>query len=171
MLAGIITDYAFGLGYMLLAGVAYLIRDWRKLQLAISAPGFLLIFYIWWEVQPENWIYACSCYTMNALCVALSSSSPLISAVSSIRVLPQSARWLLANDRREEAIALLRKAALVNGRVLPPAVQVCVCFIRPSICPFMCQSAGSINQANRLTIHQVIHLHIQPTSLSFHPGR
>ncbi|XP_041867323.1 solute carrier family 22 member 13 isoform X2 [Melanotaenia boesemani] len=86
MLAGIITDYTFGLGYMLLAGVAYLIRDWRKLQLAISAPGFLLIFYI--------------------------------------RVLPQSARWLLANDRREEAIALLRKAALVNGRVLPPAVQV-----------------------------------------------
>ncbi|XP_059206252.1 solute carrier family 22 member 13 [Centropristis striata] len=91
MLAGITTDYAFGLGYMLLAGVAYLIRDWRKLQLAISAPGFLLIFYIW--------------------------------------VLPQSARWLLANNRREEAIALLRKAALVNGRVLPPAVQVEKCQI------------------------------------------
>ncbi|XP_071356434.1 solute carrier family 22 member 13 isoform X2 [Trachinotus anak] len=91
MLAGIITDYAFGLGYMLLAGVAYLIRDWRKLQLAISAPGFLLIFYIW--------------------------------------VVPQSARWLLANDRREEAIALLRKAALVNGRVLPPAAQVEKCEI------------------------------------------
>uniref|UniRef100_A0A667XAJ7 Si:dkey-166k12.1 n=1 Tax=Myripristis murdjan TaxID=586833 RepID=A0A667XAJ7_9TELE len=89
MLAGIITDYAFGLGYMLLAGVAYLIRDWRKLQLAISAPGFLFIFYIW--------------------------------------VLPQSARWLLANDRREEAIVLLRKAALVNGRVLPPTVQVEKC--------------------------------------------
>ncbi|XP_031710047.1 solute carrier family 22 member 6 [Anarrhichthys ocellatus] len=91
LLAGILTDYAFGLGYMLLAGVAYLIRDWRKLQLAISAPGFLLIFYIW--------------------------------------VLPQSARWLLANDRTEEAIALLRKAALVNGRVLPPAVQVEKCQI------------------------------------------
>ncbi|XP_028285446.1 solute carrier family 22 member 13 isoform X2 [Parambassis ranga] len=91
MLAGITTDYAFGLGYMLLAGVAYLIRDWRKLQLAISAPGFLLIFYIW--------------------------------------VLPQSARWLLANDRKEEAIALLRKAALVNGRVLPPTVQVEKCEI------------------------------------------
>ncbi|XP_028317464.1 solute carrier family 22 member 13 [Gouania willdenowi] len=89
MLAGITTDYAFGLGYMLLAGIAYLIRDWRKLQLAISAPGFLLFFYIW--------------------------------------VLPQSARWLLANDRREEAIALLRKAALVNGRVLPPTVQVEKC--------------------------------------------
>nr|XP_020498847.1 solute carrier family 22 member 13-like [Labrus bergylta] len=86
MLAGVITDYAFGLGYMLLAGIAYFIRDWRKLQMAISAPGFLLIFYIW--------------------------------------VLPKSARWLLANNRSEEAIALLRKAALINGRVLPPVVQV-----------------------------------------------
>ncbi|KAK7898614.1 hypothetical protein WMY93_019467 [Mugilogobius chulae] len=89
MLAGITTDYAFGLGYMLIAGIAYLIRDWRKLQLAISTPGFLLIFYIW--------------------------------------VLPQSARWLLANNRKDEAIALLRKAALVNGRVLPPTLQVEKC--------------------------------------------
>ncbi|KAI7798782.1 putative solute carrier family 22 member 13-like, partial [Triplophysa rosa] len=86
MLAGIFTDYFFGFGYMLLAGVAYLIRDWRKLQLAISAPGFLFIFYIW--------------------------------------VLPHSARWLLVNNRKEEAIVLLRKAAMVNGCVLPPTVQV-----------------------------------------------
>ncbi|XP_035806630.1 solute carrier family 22 member 6-B isoform X2 [Amphiprion ocellaris] len=91
MLAGVITDFAFGIGYMLLAGVAYLIRDWRKLQLAISAPGFLLVFYIW--------------------------------------VVPHSARWLLTKDRREEAIALLRKAALVNGRVLPPAIQIEKCEI------------------------------------------
>lgn len=47
MLAGIITDYFFGFGYIMLAGVAYLIRDWRKLQLAISAPCFLFIVYIW----------------------------------------------------------------------------------------------------------------------------
>ncbi|XP_058609131.1 solute carrier family 22 member 13 isoform X2 [Onychostoma macrolepis] len=86
MLAGIFTDFFFGFGYMLLAGVAYLIRDWRKLQLAISAPGFLFIFYVW--------------------------------------VLPHSARWLLVNNRNEEAIDLLRKAAKVNGRTLPPTVQV-----------------------------------------------
>uniref|UniRef100_A0A8C9V7X4 Si:dkey-166k12.1 n=1 Tax=Scleropages formosus TaxID=113540 RepID=A0A8C9V7X4_SCLFO len=86
MLAGIITDYFFGLGYMLLAGVAYLVRDWRKLQLAISAPGFLFIFYIW--------------------------------------VLPHSARWLLANDRRDEAIVLLRRAAAVNGKDFPSTAQI-----------------------------------------------
>ncbi|XP_066530855.1 solute carrier family 22 member 13 [Hoplias malabaricus] len=86
MLAGIFTDYFFGFGYMLLAGMAYFIRDWRKLQVAISAPGFLFIFYIW--------------------------------------VLPHSARWLLMNDRKEEAIVLLRRAAMVNGRPFPPTVQL-----------------------------------------------
>lgn len=67
---------------------------------------------------------------MNALSVPLTSSSPLVSAMPDVRVLPQSARWLLAKDRREEAIALLHKAALVNGRVLPSAVQVCVNQVR-----------------------------------------
>lgn len=57
--------------------------------------------------------------TFVSLAVFLLSPSPL-------RVLPQSARWLLTKDRKEEAIALLRKAALVNGRVLPPAVQVLI---------------------------------------------
>lgn len=54
MLAGVITDYFFGFGYILLAGVAYLIPDWRKLQLAISAPGFLFLFYIWWVAQKRK---------------------------------------------------------------------------------------------------------------------
>ncbi|XP_051816660.1 solute carrier family 22 member 6-A isoform X2 [Acanthochromis polyacanthus] len=87
MLAGIITDYFFGFGYILLAGVAYLIRDWRKLQLAISAPGFLFIFYIW--------------------------------------VLPKSARWLMANDRTEEAWELIRKAAQMNGKPLTKDLEMC----------------------------------------------
>ncbi|XP_070782168.1 solute carrier family 22 member 6 [Enoplosus armatus] len=87
MLAGIITDYFFGFGYILLAGVAYLIRDWRKLQLAISAPGFLFIFYIW--------------------------------------VLPKSARWLMANDRKEEAWELIMKAAQMNGKPLTKDLEMC----------------------------------------------
>ncbi|XP_028253143.1 solute carrier family 22 member 13 [Parambassis ranga] len=87
MLAGIITDYFFGFGYILLAGVAYLIRDWRKLQLAISAPGFLFIFYIW--------------------------------------VLPKSARWLMANDRKKEAWELIQKAAHLNGKPLSKDLEVC----------------------------------------------
>ncbi|KAF3702479.1 Solute carrier family 22 member 6 Organic anion transporter 1 Renal organic anion transporter 1 [Channa argus] len=92
MLAGIITDYFFGFGYILLAGVAYLIRDWRKLQLAISAPGFLFVLYIW--------------------------------------VLPKSARWLMANDRKEEAWELIQRAAQMNGKPPPKDLEMCqVCKI------------------------------------------
>ncbi|TRY67998.1 hypothetical protein DNTS_007247 [Danionella cerebrum] len=87
MLAGVITDYFFGFGYILLAGVAYLIRDWRKLQLAISAPGFLFLFYVW--------------------------------------VLPKSARWLMANNKHEEALDLIRKAALINGKPLDEDIEFC----------------------------------------------
>uniref|UniRef100_A0A3B3V251 Si:dkey-119m7.4 n=1 Tax=Poecilia latipinna TaxID=48699 RepID=A0A3B3V251_9TELE len=87
MLAGIITDYFFGFGYILLAGVAYLIRDWRKLQLAISAPGFLFIVYIW--------------------------------------VLPKSARWLMANDRKEEAWDVILKAAEMNGKPISKEMEMC----------------------------------------------
>ncbi|CAB1342850.1 unnamed protein product [Coregonus sp. 'balchen'] len=87
MLAGIITDYFFGFGYITLAGLAYLIRDWRKLQLAISAPGFLFIFYIW--------------------------------------ALPKSARWLMANQRNEEAMNLIRKAALMNGKPMQEDTEIC----------------------------------------------
>lgn len=87
MLAGIITDYFFGFGYILLAGLAYLIRDWRKLQLAISAPGFLFIFYVW--------------------------------------VLPKSARWLMAKDKKEEAWELIQKAAQMNGKPLTKDLEMC----------------------------------------------
>ncbi|GLD57949.1 solute carrier family 22 member 13-like isoform X1 [Lates japonicus] len=58
-----------------------------------------------------------------------SHRAPRFLLIFYIWVVPQSARWLLPNDRREEAIALLRKAALVNGRVLPPVAQVEKCEI------------------------------------------
>lgn len=57
--------------------------------------------------------------------------SPLVSftlsltpSLLSFRVLPNSARWLLVNNRKEEALVLLRKAATMNGRPLPTTVQV-----------------------------------------------
>ncbi|CAL8312568.1 unnamed protein product [Lota lota] len=86
MLAGLMTDYFFGFGYILLAGVAYLVRDWRHLQLAISAPCFLFFFYLW--------------------------------------VLPRSARWLMANQRKEEAHQLIRRAAQLNRKPLQEELNI-----------------------------------------------
>ncbi|XP_078712490.1 organic cation transporter protein-like isoform X2 [Lampetra fluviatilis] len=58
MLAGIATQQAFGVGYMLLAPVAYFIRDWRHLQLAISIPEILFIAYIWLLPRSARWLLA-----------------------------------------------------------------------------------------------------------------
>lgn len=35
-----------------------------------------------------------------------------------LRVLPKSARWLMANNKHEEALDLIHKAALTNGKPL-----------------------------------------------------
>ncbi|KAJ3665869.1 hypothetical protein Zmor_001334 [Zophobas morio] len=56
--AGISYLFPVSLSYMIIAGMGWLLRDWRQLQLAISLPGF--IFLILWWVLPESprWLLA-----------------------------------------------------------------------------------------------------------------
>lgn len=41
--AGISYLFPVSLSYMSIAGIAWLLREWRQLQLAISLPGFLFL--------------------------------------------------------------------------------------------------------------------------------
>ena len=43
-LAGIVIEYFFAVGLMLLAGVAYLLRDWFYIELVFGAPTVLFLF-------------------------------------------------------------------------------------------------------------------------------
>ena len=47
VLAGIMICYFFALGYVLLAGIAYLSRNWVYTQIATSTPAFLFLSYYW----------------------------------------------------------------------------------------------------------------------------
>ncbi|XP_067674285.1 organic cation transporter protein-like isoform X1 [Haliotis asinina] len=51
-LIGISIEYFFALGFVVLAGMAYLIRDWRYLDIAVSAPSALFLLY--WCCIPES---------------------------------------------------------------------------------------------------------------------
>ncbi|XP_076077828.1 organic cation transporter protein-like [Mytilus galloprovincialis] len=51
-LAGIVIEYFFALGLVLLAGVAYLLRDWFYIELAFGAP--MVLFLLMWWVIPES---------------------------------------------------------------------------------------------------------------------
>ncbi|XP_066289672.1 organic cation transporter protein-like [Branchiostoma lanceolatum] len=83
-LVGTLLQGAFSAANMLLAGIAYAIRDWRTLQLVISVPNVAMLFF-WWFVG-------------------------------------ESPRWLVSKDRDEEAEAIVRKAAKMNGVTIPEEV-------------------------------------------------
>uniref|UniRef100_A0A8C8STZ4 Solute carrier family 22 member 13 n=1 Tax=Pelusios castaneus TaxID=367368 RepID=A0A8C8STZ4_9SAUR len=54
--AVIATHCCFSIGQMVLAGLAYAIRNWRLLQIAGSAPVFCLFFYIWVLPESARWL-------------------------------------------------------------------------------------------------------------------
>ncbi|XP_035673682.1 organic cation transporter protein-like isoform X2 [Branchiostoma floridae] len=72
------------LGYIGLGVAAYVIRDWWKLQLAISAPFVVFLSYYW--------------------------------------LAPESPRWLMASGKVEETKTTIKRAARMNGVVIPDKV-------------------------------------------------
>ncbi|XP_029951018.1 solute carrier family 22 member 7a [Salarias fasciatus] len=76
--ASTVMSLSWSLGNMLLALLAYLIRDWRHLMLAVTVPCILPTLCWWW--------------------------------------LPESARWLLAHGRVDQAKKHLAQCAAMNGK-------------------------------------------------------
>ncbi|XP_029468500.1 solute carrier family 22 member 6-A-like [Rhinatrema bivittatum] len=73
-----IMGYCATCGQLVLAGIAYGIRDWRQLQLVLSVPYFIIFLYSWW--------------------------------------VPESARWLVLNNKAEVALRNLKWVAKMNGK-------------------------------------------------------
>ncbi|KOX69946.1 Organic cation transporter protein [Melipona quadrifasciata] len=70
---GIAYNIGYASGTVIVPGVAYLLHEWRHIQLAISLPALLLLIHLW--------------------------------------LMPESPRWLIAHNRREEAKSLIDKAS------------------------------------------------------------
>ncbi|XP_074023164.1 solute carrier family 22 member 6-A-like isoform X2 [Numenius arquata] len=51
-----ITGFAYTLGQILLAGVAYAVPHWRWLQLTVSLPFFIFLLYSWWLAESARWL-------------------------------------------------------------------------------------------------------------------
>uniref|UniRef100_A0A672RBX6 Solute carrier family 22 member 6-A-like n=1 Tax=Sinocyclocheilus grahami TaxID=75366 RepID=A0A672RBX6_SINGR len=55
-LVGTISSFFFTFGQMILAGVAYSLKDWRKIHVAIGLPFFIFFFYSWWYSESARWL-------------------------------------------------------------------------------------------------------------------
>ncbi|KAI1904349.1 hypothetical protein AGOR_G00004740 [Albula goreensis] len=51
-----LIQFLSGAGQVVLAGIAYYIRDWRKVQFVIASPVILVLFYIWLLPESARWL-------------------------------------------------------------------------------------------------------------------
>lgn len=56
LFAGVVSMMFFSLGYMMVAGFAYFIHDWRWLQIALTLPGVLFMCYYWFIPESARWL-------------------------------------------------------------------------------------------------------------------
>lgn len=106
----IILFFSFGL--MILSGVAYLIPQWRVLILVLLSPLVLLVGFMYWSAIPSNPKY----FRYNSAC---NCGNEVFPTLGFYRYVPESARWLLTQGRKEEARKLLQRAARTNKKLLP----------------------------------------------------
>ncbi|CAK1585916.1 unnamed protein product [Parnassius mnemosyne] len=57
-LCTIVSNIAYSMGLIMLAGVVYLVRDWRHLALATTLPFLCFFFYIWPMPESPRWLLA-----------------------------------------------------------------------------------------------------------------
>ncbi|CAB1440295.1 unnamed protein product [Pleuronectes platessa] len=117
-LCTIAAHSTFPLGLMIMSGIAYLIRDWRILQLVLFCPLVLVLGLFYW-------------------------------------ILPESARWLLTQGKKKEAIKEICRAAKVNGRKVPEDLVDRL------------EAAGTSKRGNMLDIFRISYLRKRALVMSF----
>ncbi|XP_076754538.1 organic cation transporter protein isoform X2 [Xylocopa sonorina] len=55
---GIAYNTGYATGIVIVPGVAYLLHDWRHIQLAISLPALLLLIHLWFMPESPRWLIA-----------------------------------------------------------------------------------------------------------------
>ncbi len=92
-LCGILIEVPFALGELYIVLLAYFIRDWRSLQLAIGVPLLGLVFYLVKLPESIRWAWAVGKF---------STANKVIESMSRINKVPVPEEFLIENDAEEK---------------------------------------------------------------------
>ncbi|XP_014451995.1 solute carrier family 22 member 6 isoform X2 [Alligator mississippiensis] len=122
---GMVTGYSYSVGQFLLAGVAYVIPDWRWLQLAVSLPYFVFFLYSWWFTESARWLA-----TAGRLDQALKALKKVAHMNGRTEEADKLSIEVLRSNLRKEILA--RSTHTAADLVRTPAVRrisCCLCFV------------------------------------------
>ncbi|XP_060068379.1 organic cation transporter protein-like [Ylistrum balloti] len=54
--AGIVIEYFFALGLVILGGVGYAFKEWKYIEITCAAPGALFLLYWWFIPESPRWL-------------------------------------------------------------------------------------------------------------------
>ncbi|KAJ8315873.1 hypothetical protein KUTeg_008023 [Tegillarca granosa] len=100
VITGVVIEYFWVTGVVILAGIAYALRDWFYIQLATSLP--ILIF----ALDKKNKTTATHNLQLRMRYIFERRAIQLL--------IPESARWLISKNKYKEAEKIIQKAAKVN---------------------------------------------------------
>lgn len=56
IVAGTVIHMFFAIGFLVIAGIAYHVHDWRKLDILVTLPGLLYLPYWWFIPESARWL-------------------------------------------------------------------------------------------------------------------
>jgi OCT family organic cation transporter-like MFS transporter 4/5 len=101
--AGIVIEYFFAIGQLILVFIAYFVRDWRTLSwivIILTLPFLSYFLYVLNLFRKE--FSKILKYILNQI----------------FSLLPESPRWLLSKNKNDKAFSVLNTVAKTNKRVL-----------------------------------------------------
>ncbi|MBN3319671.1 S22A6 protein, partial [Atractosteus spatula] len=157
-LAGSISSFFFTFGQMLLAGIAYSLRDWRKLQVAVSAPFFLCFLYSWFSTSFAYYglamdlqKFGVSIYLIQVIFGAIDFPAKLITTLSmgfvgrrvtQAACLLLSAATIFANIFVPTDMQAVRTTLAVLGKGLTSSSFTCVYLYTGELYPTVIRQTG-----------------------------
>ncbi|XP_066466308.1 solute carrier family 22 member 6-A-like [Tiliqua scincoides] len=115
------TGFAYTAGQILLAGVSYSVRDWRWLQLAVSAPFFLFLLYSWWFAESARWLL---------LSKKADRAVPILQRVARINGKEEAGAQITAEillSNMESELASVKASYTISDLVRTPAIRHIFC--------------------------------------------